>query len=117
MTRVKRGLVSRRKHKKLLKSVKGYRGTKSRLIKVAKEAQLHAGAYAYHGRKLRKRDARELWITRISEASAQQGISYSVFINKLKKSNVELDRKILSDLLVDDPVTFKQIIDFAKNIN
>ncbi|OGH44384.1 MAG: 50S ribosomal protein L20, partial [Candidatus Levybacteria bacterium RIFCSPLOWO2_02_FULL_37_11] len=81
MARVKRGTVSRRKHKKLLNLTKGYRGTKSRLVRVAKEASLHAGQYAFHGRKLRKRDNRSLWIVRIGEAVKKEGLSYSVFIN------------------------------------
>lgn len=116
MTRIKRGIVSRRKHKKLLAATKGYRGTKSRLIKVAHEAELHAGAYAFHGRKLKKRDFRQLWITRIGEAVRLEGLSYSIFINKLKKANIELDRKILSDLVVNDPTAFKQVVDTVKNI-
>lgn len=115
MARIKRGVVSRRKHNKLLDLNKGYRGTKSKLIKVAHEAALHAGAYAYHGRKLRKRDFRVLWITRISEAVKPFDISYSVFINNLKKANIELDRKILSDLIVNDPNTFKHIVDKVKS--
>lgn len=115
MARIKRGMVSRRKHKKLLKLTKGYRGTKSRLVKVAREAALHAGAYAYHGRKLKKRDFRGLWITRIGEAVKKEGISYSVFINKLKKANIELDRKILSDLVLNDPSTFKKVVDSIKS--
>ncbi len=115
MARVKRGIVSRRKHKKLLGLTKGFRGTKSKLVRVAKEASLHAGAYAYHGRKIRKRDFRQLWITRISEATKLQGISYSVFINNLKKAKIELDRKILADLVVNDPVTFKHIVDKMKS--
>lgn len=114
--RVKRGTVSRRKHRKLLSLTKGYRGTKTRLIRVAHEAALHAGAYAYHGRKLRKRDIRALWITRIAEAAKQDGISYSVFINKLKKANIGLDRKILSDLVVNHPDTFKHVVDTVKSI-
>lgn len=112
--RVKRGTVSRRKHNKLHELTKGYRGTKSKLIRTAKEASLHAGAYAFHGRKLRKRDFRSLWITRISEAVKQQDLSYSVFINKLKKANIQLDRKILSDLVVNDPEIFKNIVDKVK---
>lgn len=116
MARVKRGLVSRRKHKKLLDLTKGYRGTKSKLVKVAKEAALHAGAYAYHGRKRRKRDFRVLWITRIGEAAQKEGLSYSVFMNKLKKSNIELDRKILSDLVVNDPSGFKQIVNHVREV-
>jgi len=115
MARIKRGVVSRRKHKKLLKLTKGYRGTKSKLIKVAHEAELHARAYAYHGRKLRKRNIRSLWITRIGEAAKKEGLSYSNFMNKLKKSNIELDRKILNDLIVNDFPTFQKIVDSAKN--
>ena len=115
MARIKRGTVSRRKHNKLLGLTKGYRGTKSKLVKVAKEAMLHAGQYAYHGRKLRKRDFRTLWIVRISEAVKKEGISYSVFINKLHKAKIELDRKILSSLIVEDPTTFKQIVDKVKS--
>ena len=116
MARIKRGMVSRRKHKKLLGQTKGFRGTKRTLVKVAREAVLHAGAYAYHGRKLRKRDFRQLWITRIGEAVKQEGLSYSVFINKLKKAKIELDRKILADLVVNDSSTFKQIVDTAKKV-
>lgn len=116
MARVKRGVVSRRKHNKLLGLTKGYRGTKSRLVKVAHEAALHAGSYAYHGRKLRKRDFRTLWITRIGEAAKKEDLSYSTLINMLKKANVELDRKILSDLVVNDPETFKQLVDKVKSL-
>ena len=112
--RVKRGIVSRRKHNKLFSQTKGYIGTKNRLTRDAKEAALHAGQYAYHGRKLRKRDNRALWITRISEAAKKEGISYSIFINKLKKAQVELDRKILNDLVQNDPETFKQIVSSVK---
>ncbi len=115
MARVKRGTVSRRKHKKLLAKVKGFRGTKSKLIRTAKQAALHAGAYAFHGRKLRKRNMRSLWITRIGEAAKQEGISYSVFINRLKKSNISLDRKILSDMVVNDMNTFRKLIENVKN--
>jgi len=116
MARVKRGLVSRRKHNKLLKLTKGYRGTRSRLIKVGHESILHADAYAFHGRKLRKRDFRTLWITRISEAAKLQGISYSAFMDKVKKANIELDRKIISDLVVSDPETFKSLVDKVKSL-
>lgn len=114
MARIKRGTVLRRKHNKLLKLTKGYRGTKSRLAKVAREAALHAGQYAFHGRKLRKRDFRSLWIVRISEAVKQQDMSYSVFINKLKKANINLDRKVLSNLIVEDPQAFQEIIKTIK---
>lgn len=114
MARVKRGTVSKRRHNKLLGLTKGYRGTKSKLTKVAKEAALHAGQYAFHGRKLRKRDFRTLWITRIGEAVKLEGLSYSVFMNKMKKANVQLDRKILSDLIVNDPAAFKKVVDSVK---
>ena len=114
MARIKRGVVSKRKHNKLGDLTKGYRGTKSRLIKTAKEAALHAGAYAYQGRKLRKRDIRALWIVRIAQAAKLQGVSYSVLINKLKKDKIELDRKILADLVVNDPQTFNKIVASVK---
>lgn len=116
MTRVKRGLVVKRKHKKALGLTKGFRATKSRLITVARDAALHAGAYAFAGRKLKKRDFRQLWITRISQAVKAEGLSYSVFINKLKKAKIELDRKILSNLLLSDPAAFKNIVDKVKNV-
>ncbi len=115
MSRIKRGVVSRRKHKKLLGLTKGFLGSKNRLIRNAHEAALHAGAYAYHGRKLRKRNIRALWITRIGEAAKTQGVSYSQLINKLKKAKVELDRKILADLIVNDIETFKKIVDSVKS--
>lgn len=114
MARVKRGTVSRRKHNKLLKQVKGFRGTKSKLIKVAKEASLHADAYAFHGRKLRKRNMRALWIVRVGEAAKKEGISYSRLMNYFKKSKIELDRKILADLVVNDPETFQKVVKSAK---
>ena len=115
MARVKRGIVSKRKHNKLGKLTKGYRGTKHRLIRAAKEASLHAGAYAYHGRKLRKRDIRSLWIVRISEACKKEGTSYSKLINGLKKAKIELDRKILADLVLNDPKTFSEILKQVKS--
>lgn len=114
MPRVKRGTISRAKHKKLLGQAKGYRGTKSRLVRTAKQAVLHAGAYAYKGRKLKKRDFRQLWITRISEATKAEGISYSVFINKLKTNKIELDRKILAQMVVEDPASFKEVVNSVK---
>ncbi|OIP57328.1 MAG: 50S ribosomal protein L20 [Candidatus Levybacteria bacterium CG_4_10_14_0_2_um_filter_36_16] len=117
MTRVKRGLTSNRRHNKLRNLNKGYRGTQSKLTKVAQEAALHAGAYAYHGRKRKKRDFRRLWITRISEAVKIEGISYSKFIAALAKKKIGLDRKILADLVLNDPETFKYIVDQARLIN
>ena len=115
MARIKRGTVSRRKHKKLLGLTKGFRGTKSKLIRVAHEASLHAGAYAFQGRKNRKRDFRALWITRIGEAAKKEGISYSVLMNKLKKANIQLDRKMLSEMVVNDTGSFKHLLDTVKN--
>jgi large subunit ribosomal protein L20 len=114
MARIKRGVTSRRKHNKLLGLTKGFKGTKSTLIREAKSASLHAGQYAYAGRKDRKGDFRSLWIIRIGEAVKQYGLSYSVFIDKLKKSNIELDRKILSNLVVEDPDAFKSVVELAK---
>lgn len=91
--------------------------SKSKLTKVAKEAYLHAGEYAFAGRKLRKRQFRRLWITRISEAAKTNGLSYSEFIKKLKASNIEVDRKILANLIVDHPDTFVAIIEKVKSVN
>ncbi|OGH12777.1 MAG: 50S ribosomal protein L20 [Candidatus Levybacteria bacterium RIFCSPHIGHO2_01_FULL_40_10] len=115
MARVKRGLVSHRKHKKLLDLTRGYRGTKSKLAKVAKEAALHAGEYAFAGRKNKKRDFRRLWITRIGEAVKAEGTSYSRFMAGVTKSGIKIDRKILSDLVLNDLPTFKKIVDQVKN--
>lgn len=110
MSRVKRGIVSRRKHNKTLELAKGYRGTRSRLIKTATEAVLHAGQYAYHGRKLKKRDFRRLWVTRIGEAVKEEGYSYSRFIKALSDKNIELDRKILANLVIDHSDAFKEVV-------
>lgn len=115
--RVKRGVTSHAKHKKIMLANKGYRMTKRRLIRVAKEAYLHAGEYAFAGRKNRKRDFRRLWITRISESVKQNDLSYSVFMNKLKSANIELDRKVLSDLILDHPDAFAAVIDKVKAVN
>jgi large subunit ribosomal protein L20 len=102
--------VSAIRHRKILKSAKGYRQARSRRIQTAKEAVLHAGAYAYAGRKLKKRDLRALWITRVSAATKALGVSYSKFIAGLKKEKIEIDRKILSDIATKDPGTFKKIV-------
>lgn len=91
--------------------------TKRRLTRVAKEAYLHAGEYAFAGRKLRKREFRRLWITRISETVRQNGLSYSVFINKLKASNIEVDRKVLSNLILEHPDAFSAVLDKVKTVN
>src|SRR5687768_2113336 len=110
MARVKRGTVARRRHKKLFKLTKGYRGSKRKLVRTAKQAELHAGSYAYHGRKRKKRDFRRLWITRISHASAELGLPYSRFIAQMQRTNIQLDRKILADLVLSDPDTFQAIV-------
>ncbi len=109
--RVKTGFARRRAHKKILKHNKGYRMTKRRLVKVAKEALLHAGSYAYVGRKDKKSNMRELWITRISGALADSGINYSRFVRALKDKKIELDRKILAEIIQDDPKTFTKIVE------
>lgn len=115
MARIKRGLTSHKKHKKLLVSTKGYRMTKNRLIRVAKEASLHAGEYAFAGRKNKKRVMRRVWISRINQAVLTMDLNYSRFISALKKADIQLDRKILSDLVVADPEVFKIIVDKAKS--
>ncbi|MFH0863813.1 MAG: 50S ribosomal protein L20 [Candidatus Gottesmanbacteria bacterium] len=112
--RVKRGIATHAKHKKLLAGNKGYRMTKRRLIRVAKEASLHAGQYAYVGRKNKKRDFRRLWIIRINGFLNGLDVSYSQFIAGLKKANIILDRKILAELIIDDPETFKKVVEKSR---
>ena len=108
--RVKRGITTHKKHKKILKLARGYRGGRSKLIKQAKEAVIHAGADSYRGRKGKKRQMRSLWITRINGALKQHKIPYSQFIHQLKKNNIELDRKILSQIAFEDPETFDILV-------
>jgi len=108
--RVKTGPVRRARHKKVLKAAKGYRMTKNRLYRVAHEAVLHAGQYAYAGRKKRKRDLRRLWITRINATLEGENIKYSRFVNLLRKGKIELNRKILAHLALYDPKTFKALL-------
>ena len=114
MVRVKTGPTRRKRHKKIIKMAKGYRMTRHKLIKRAKEAVLRAGQHAYIGRKLRKRDMRRLWIQRINAALSEYDISYSQFINGLKKAKIDLDRKILADLAVNDADVFKSIVKQVK---
>jgi large subunit ribosomal protein L20 len=116
MTRVKRGLVSHAKHKKVLTQTKGYRGTKHRLLKVAREAAFHAGQYAYIGRKDRKRDMRRLWITRIGQAAKKEGLTYNKLVAGLKKANITINRKALASLIIDDVISFRKIVDKVKSI-
>lgn len=113
--RVKTGITRRKRHKKVLARTKGFRMTRGRLYRVSKEADLHAGEYAFAGRKLRKRDFRRLWITRINAGLADSGISYSRFISGLKKANIALNRKILAHLAVSYPQTFKAIVKKIKS--
>ena len=108
--RTKTGFARRKAHRKLQSANKGYRMTKRRLVKVAKEAFLHAGAYAYTGRKDKKSENRKLWITRINGALFGTGLSYSKFIKGLKDKKIELDRKVLAEIIQDDPETFKKIV-------
>lgn len=105
--------ISARRHRKLLARAKGYRQARSRRIQTAKEAVVHAGAYAFAGRKLKRRDLRSLWIVRINAVVKGLGISYSKFIAGLKKEKIEIDRKILSDIAVTDMPTFKTIVEKA----
>lgn len=114
MARVKRGLASHAKHKKLLEAAKGYRMTRHRLVRKATEAVLHAGQYAYVGRKNRKRVARRDWILHINEAVKAQGLTYSVFMHKLKKANIVLDRKVLSQMATEQKDAFKELVEKIK---
>jgi large subunit ribosomal protein L20 len=114
MARVKRGVTSHRRHKRLFTEAEGRTGTNRKLVKRAKEAQLHALAYATRDRKQRKRDMRELWIIRINAAARINGITYGNLIAGLKKANVALDRKVLADLAVRDAATFTRIAEVAR---
>lgn len=114
MVRVKGGIQTRKAHKKTLNLAKGYRMTRRKQIKKATEAVLHAGQYAYVGRKLRKRDFRSLWITRLNTSVREEGMNYSTFIKKLHDKNIELDRKVLSAIAVDYPEVFTDIVKQVK---
>ena len=109
MTRVKRGKVGRRRHKKVLKAAKGYRGARSRWYRMAVQSVMRSDHYAYIHRRQRKRDFRRLWITRISAAAKANGLNYSRFMNGLKKAGIDLDRKQLADIAVSDPEGFSAI--------
>ena len=114
MARVKGAMMTRKRRKKTLKLAKGYWGAKSKHFKMAKQAVMKSGNYAYIGRKQRKRDFRRLWITRISAACKQNDINYSTFINGLKKANVTLNRKMLSEIAIADPAAFTALVEQAK---
>ena len=114
MTRIKRGTVKNRRHKKVLKEARGYTGSKSRTFKSAKEQLMKSMGYAYRDRKNNKRNFRKLWITRINAAARLNGLSYNEFINGLKKASVEINRKMLSEIAVSDPDAFKQLTEIVK---
>ena len=114
MPKVKRGVTAHARHKKILKLAKGYRGRRKNVYRVAKQAVMKAGQYAYRDRRQRKRQFRALWITRINAAARECGLSYSVFMNGLKKASIEIDRKVLSDLAVFDKAAFAKIAEQAK---
>ena len=114
MTRVKGGTITRARHKKALKQAKGYFGSKHKLYKTAKEQVRHSLMYAYRDRRTKKRDFRKLWITRINAACRQNDISYSRFINGLSKAGIEINRKMLSEIAIDDPKTFAGLVATAK---
>jgi large subunit ribosomal protein L20 len=114
MSRVKRGVQAHRRHKKILKQAKGYYGARSRVFRVAKQAVIKAGQYAYRDRRQRKRQFRALWITRINAGARQNGLSYSHLMAGLRKSTVDLDRKILADLAIHDKIVFGKLVEQAK---
>ena len=115
MARVKRGVQARKRHKKILKQAKGYYGARSRVFRVAKQAVIKAGQYAYRDRRQRKRQFRQLWIARINAGARQNGLSYSKFINGLKLASVEIDRKIMADLAVNEKAAFAALVEKAKS--
>ena len=115
MARVKRGVVARRSHKKILKAAKGYYGARSRVFRVAKQAVIKAGQYAYRDRRVKKRNFRALWITRINAQSRVEGVSYSRLIAGLKKADIVLDRRVLADLAIHDKPAFAAIVSKAKD--
>ena len=114
MARVKRGTIAHARHKKVLKRAKGYYGRRKNVFRVAKQAVTKAGQYAYRDRKVKKREFRALWVVRINAAARQNGISYSRFINGLLKASIEVDRKVLADLAVNEPAVFAELAERAK---
>jgi large subunit ribosomal protein L20 len=114
MPRVKRGVTARARHKKILALAKGFRGRRKNVFRIAKQAVMKAGQYAYRDRRTRKRVFRRLWIARINAASRQLGVSYSKFMAGLKKAQIDIDRKVLADMAVNDPAAFGSIVDKVK---
>ncbi|MDR9499496.1 MAG: 50S ribosomal protein L20 [Hydrogenovibrio sp.] len=114
MARVKRGVVARKRHNKVLKQAKGYYGARRKVFRVAKQAVIKAGQYAYRDRRQKKRQFRRLWIARINAASRANGMTYSRFISGLNKAGIEVDRKVLSDIAIHDAPAFSAIVEKAK---
>jgi len=114
MPRVKRGVTAHARHKKILTLAKGFRGRRKNVYRIAKQAVMKAGQYAYRDRRTRKRVFRQLWIARINAASRSHGVTYSRFMAGLKKANIEIDRKVLSDMAIHDPAAFGSIVDKVK---
>ena len=114
MARVKGAMRTRKRHKKVLNAAKGYRGAKSKLFKTANQAVMKSLLYAYIGRKQKKRDFRQLWIARINAAARMNGISYSKFMNGLKKNGIEINRKMLSEIAISDPAAFAKLVEKVK---
>lgn len=116
MPRVKRGVTAHARHKKVIVAAKGYRGRRSSVFRIAKQAVMRAGQYAYRDRRNKKRTFRSLWIARINAAVREYNINYSVFIAGLKKAMIELDRKVLSDLAIKDKIGFASIVERVKSV-
>jgi large subunit ribosomal protein L20 len=114
MPRVKRGVTAHARHKKILALAKGYRGRRKNVFRIAKQAVMKAGQYAYRDRRTRKRVFRQLWIARINAASREMGVTYSRFMAGLKKAQIDIDRKVLADMAVNDPAAFGSIVDKVK---
>ncbi len=114
MPRVKRGVTAHARHKKILKLAKGFRGRRKNVFRIAKQAVMKAGQYAYRDRRTRKRVFRQLWIARINAASRGLGLTYSKFMAGLKKAQIDIDRKVLSDMAIHDPAAFSSIVDSVK---
>lgn len=116
MPRVKRGVTARARHKKVLKLAKGFRGRRKNVYRVAKEAVMKAGQYAYIGRRQKKRQFRSLWIVRINAAVRELGISYSLFMSSLKRSGIEIDRKVLADMAFHDKTSFTALVERVQSL-
>jgi large subunit ribosomal protein L20 len=114
MPRVKRGVTARARHKKVLDQAKGFRGRRKNVFRIAKEAVMKAGQYAYRDRRAKKREFRSLWIARINAAAREMGVTYSVFMNGLKKAAIAVDRKVLADIAVNDSAAFAKIVEQVK---